>query len=106
MFRSGKPAASIPGRSVILTDDGIATGSTMFAAIEVVKAQQPHELIVAVPVAPPSRLQSVQELCDRVICLEAPDNFVAVGQFYETFVPVSDEQVVDLLREHSSTLHR
>ena len=100
LFRSGKPAATVLGRSVILTDDGIATGSTMFAAIEVIKAQQPHELIVAVPVAPPGTLGRLQKQCDRVICLSAPADFMAVGQFYETFFSVSDQQVVELLNSH------
>lgn len=104
LFRSDNPAARIAGRSVILTDDGIATGSTMFAAIEVVKAQQPHELIVAVPVAPPKTLGRLQQQCDRVVCLSAPAHFMAVGQFYESFLPISDQQVVDLLNSHRSPI--
>lgn len=104
LFRSGKPAASMAGRSVILTDDGVATGSTMFAAIEVVKAQQPHELIIAVPVSPPSTLLELKRRCDRVICLSAPPDFMAVGQFYSAFQPVSDQQVVDLLNTHRSSV--
>lgn len=104
LFRSGKPAASMAGRSIILTDDGIATGATMFAAIEVIKAQRPHELIVAVPVAPSSTLQRVEQQCDQLICLLTPTHFMAVGQFYEEFSQVSDQQVVDLLRGHHTPL--
>ncbi|MEX1027398.1 MAG: phosphoribosyltransferase family protein [Candidatus Paceibacterota bacterium] len=99
LFRPVRPAASISGRSVILTDDGIATGSTMFAAIEVVKGREPHEVIVAVPVAPAERIEALRQRCDRLICLHAPVVFWAVGQFYESFDPVEDDQVVELLRE-------
>jgi predicted phosphoribosyltransferase len=105
LFRSGRSAALITGRSVILTDDGIATGSTMFAAIGFIKTRQPHELIVAVPVSPPSTLRQLQQQCDRVVCVAAPADFMAVGQFYETFLPVSDEQVADLLRSRDSSAH-
>jgi predicted phosphoribosyltransferase len=99
MFRAVRPAAPLSGRCVILTDDGIATGSTMFAAIEVVKAHQPHELIVAIPVAPADRLESIRARCNRLICLQAPIAFWAVGQFYESFEPVEDDEVVAILRE-------
>ena len=103
LFRSGQPAARVKDRSVILTDDGIATGSTMHAAIEVIRAQKPHELIVAVPVAPPSRIEEIQGRCDRVICLETPYNFMAVGQFYQSFQPVRDSEVVQQLMRHAAT---
>lgn len=102
LFRAVRPAAPIPGRSVILTDDGIATGSTMFAAIEVVEGQHPHELIVAVPVAPPDRLDAIRGRCDRLICLYAPIAFWAVGQFYESFETVEDDDVVETLRKFAS----
>jgi predicted phosphoribosyltransferase len=99
MFRGVRPAARLTGRSVIVTDDGIATGSTMLAALRVARAQRPHELIVAVPVASPSRLEEVCRWCDEVVCLLAPEDFWAIGQFYEDFAQVSDERVVELLRE-------
>jgi putative phosphoribosyl transferase len=102
LFRAIRPAASVAGRTVIVTDDGIATGSTMIAALRTVRAQGPHELIVAVPVAPPERLAEVRRLCDDVVCLLAPEYFQAVGQFYEDFTGVEDDQVVDLLREFTS----
>lgn len=97
MFRSIRPAASLEGRSVIVTDDGIATGSTMFAALEVFKAHHPHEVIVAVPVAPPSTVEELRPHCDEVICLMAPEWFMAIGQFYEDFSPVEDEEVCAVL---------
>lgn len=97
LFRGIRPAALVTGRSVIVTDDGIATGSTMIAALKTVRAQKPHELIVAVPVASPDRLPEVGRLCDEVVCLLAPEDFWAVGQFYEDFSPVADERAADLL---------
>ena len=98
LFRAVRPRARITGRSVIVTDDGIATGSTMIAALQSVKTQKPREVIVAVPVASPDRLTEVSRWCDEVVCVDTPDMFWAVGQFYEDFQPVEDEQVVEMLR--------
>jgi putative phosphoribosyl transferase len=97
LYRNVRPPASIKGRSVILTDDGIATGSSMIAALKEVDAKWPHELIVAVPVAPPDRLAEVHCHCDEVICLLTPD-FLSIGQFYEDFPPVKSAEAVELLR--------
>jgi predicted phosphoribosyltransferase len=72
----------------------------MIAALQLLKTQQPYEVIVAVPVAPPDRLAEVDRLCDGVECLLAPPAFWAIGQFYEDFTQVEDEQVVELLRRH------
>jgi predicted phosphoribosyltransferase len=99
LFRTARPQARLEGRSVIITDDGIATGSTMIAALHVVRHQQPHELIVAVPVAPPQRLDPIRERCDQFICLHTPEDFWAVGQFYQDFEQIEDDQVLKLLRE-------
>ena len=99
MFRAVRPAAEVKGRSVIVTDDGIATGSTMLAALQTVRLHQPAELIVAVPVAPPDRLQPIRAHCDRLVYLEAPQEFYAVGQFYLSFEQVSDEEACELLRQ-------
>jgi predicted phosphoribosyltransferase len=98
LFRDVRPQAPVAGRSVIVTDDGIATGSTMIAALQAVKAQNPREVIVAVPVASPDRLQEVRRWCDDVVCLLSPDEFWAIGQFYADFSQVEDEQAIDLLR--------
>lgn len=103
LFRAIRPQASAAGRSVIVTDDGIATGATMMAALRTVKMQQPRELIVAVPVASPDRLEGVARLCDDVVCLFAPEGFWAIGQFYDDFTQVEDEQVVELLRTFAPT---
>jgi hypothetical protein len=101
LLRAVRAQAPVTGRSVIVTDDGIATGSTMIAALKTVRAQRPHELIVAVPVAPEDRLEEVRALCDRVVCLSVPELFWAVGQFYRKFGEVSDERVVEVLREYA-----
>jgi putative phosphoribosyl transferase len=102
LFRDVRPQAPVAGRSVIVTDDGIATGSTMIAALKVVKAQHPREVIVAVPVGSPDRLEDVRRWCDELVCLLSPEEFWAVGQFYADFRPVEDEQVVRILREFSA----
>jgi predicted phosphoribosyltransferase len=98
LFRAARPQAAVAGRSVIVTDDGIATGSTMIAALQALRGQHPHEVIVAVPVAAPDRLDEVRRHCDEVVCLLTPTLFWAIGQFYEDFRQVEDEQVVSLLR--------
>lgn len=99
LFRAVRPPARVTGRSVIVTDDGIATGSTMIAALRAVRAEHPHELIMAVPVAPPERLEQMRPLCDAVVCLLAPHDFHAVSQFYDAFDAVEDDEVLRLLRE-------
>jgi predicted phosphoribosyltransferase/dienelactone hydrolase len=99
LFRGARPAARLTGRSVIVTDDGIATGSTMLAALRVVRAQKPHELIVAVPVASPDRIEEVRGECDEVVYLLAPKDLRAISQFYQDFAQVPDERVAQLLRE-------
>ena len=100
LFRNRNSIALIKDRTVILTDDGVATGATMFAAIALIQSQQPHELIVAIPVAPPDTLQKIRARCNRVVCLESPERFMAVGQFYEEFLAVSDDEVVAILKGH------
>jgi predicted phosphoribosyltransferase len=99
LVRGVRPPAPVAGRSVIVTDDGIATGSTMIAALQALRAQQPREVIVAVPVAPPDRLHEVARWCDEVVCLLSPEGFWSIGQFYEDFTQVEDAEVVRLLRE-------
>ena len=104
MFRRVRPRATIAGRTVIVTDDGIATGATMIAALHTVRAAGAAEIIVAVPVASPDRIEAIRGLCDRVVCLLAPEAFWAVGQFYRDFEQVEDERVVELLREYGSPI--
>ncbi len=85
------------GRIVIVIDDGLATGSTMIAALHALKAKKPAQLICAVPVAPPDTLERVRASADKVVCLSAPVEFYAVGQFYQDFQQVEDEEVVATL---------
>ncbi len=99
LVRAVRPQAPVAGRSVLVTDDGIATGSTMIAALQAVRSQNAREVLVAVPVASPNRLAEVRRWCDEVVCLLAPDGFWAIGQFYADFRPVEDEEVIRLLRE-------
>jgi len=100
MFRAVRPQAPIAGRTVILTDDGIATGATMIAALHWVRAAGAKEIIVAVPVGSPDRLDAIRPLCDRLVCLERPEAFWAIGQFYRDFEQVEDARVVELLRDY------
>ncbi|MDP1559482.1 MAG: phosphoribosyltransferase family protein [Nitrosomonas sp.] len=87
------------GRVVIVIDDGLATGSTMIAALHALRNKKPAELICAVPVAPPDTLDKVRRYADRVVCLSAPVNFQAVGQFYINFPQVTDEEVIAILAD-------
>ncbi len=98
IFRDARAAASVAGRSVIVTDDGVATGSTMIAALQTIRAQHPKELIVAVPVAPKDTIAELKRWADEVVCVMAADHFYAVGQYYTHFEPVEDEEAVQLLR--------
>ena len=99
LFRGGASLANVAGRSVIVTDDGVATGSTLIAALNVVNALNPLEVIVAVPVAPLDRVSILNEYCDRLICLIKALDFRAVGQFYRSFQPVEDAEAARLLQE-------
>jgi putative phosphoribosyl transferase len=104
MYRQVRPPVSITGRSVIVTDDGIATGATMIAALKSIGTQRPYELIAAIPVAPEGRLEEIQRLCRTVICLLVPPDFRSVGQFYNDFSAVDDQDVLRILRENAQPL--
>lgn len=98
-FRDGRSPVSLLGRVAVIVDDGIATGSTAQAACDVARALGAEKVILAVPVGSREAVNALTGKADEVISLEIPDNFFAVGQWYEDFSPVSDEDVVRLLRE-------
>ncbi len=86
------------GRVVIVVDDGLATGATMISALHALRAKKPAKLIAAVPVSPPDTLRKVEKLADETVCLEVPEYFMAVGQFYSDFPQVEDEEVIAQLK--------
>jgi putative phosphoribosyl transferase len=97
LYTGGRNSIDPVGRIVIVVDDGLATGSTMIAALHALRQRQPARLICAVPVAPPETAAEVAKSCDELVCLETPEYFYAVGQFYRHFPQVEDDEVVAAL---------
>jgi putative phosphoribosyl transferase len=97
LYRGNRPAPDVRDRTVILIDDGLATGSTMRAAVAALRQQQPARLIVAVPVAAPATCREFQEEVDETVCVDTPVPFYAVGVWYENFSQTTDEEIRDLL---------
>jgi len=89
------------GKTVIITDDGIATGATMISAINCIKMKEPKSIFVALPVGPAETIYELLKIVKSVICLMKPEYFMAVGEFYEEFCQISDLEVIDTLREFS-----
>ncbi len=98
-YRGGRAPLSVKGQTVILVDDGIATGSSMQVAITALRQMNPSRLVVAVPVAPISTCRRLMPELDDLICLYMPESFYAIGQFYEDFSQVSDQEVTHLLHK-------
>jgi putative phosphoribosyl transferase len=98
LYRDDRPPPEVRGHTVILIDDGLATGATMRAAAAALRQQQPARLIIAVPVAAPSTCEELRDAADEIICAITPEPFYAVGLWYEDFSPTTDEEVRDLLR--------
>ena len=96
-YRGGRPGPELAGKTVILVDDGIATGASMLAAVRAVRAAKPEKIVVAVPVGPLSTCRQIGGEADDVVCATTPVRFEAVGQVYADFHQVSDEEVRDLL---------
>jgi putative phosphoribosyl transferase len=98
LYRSDKPLPAVQGRVVIIIDDGLATGSTMKAAVAALRQQQPKRLVVAVPTAPAETCQELRQMADEVVCLVTPEPFYAVGGSYVDFGQTTDEEVRDLIK--------
>jgi predicted phosphoribosyltransferase len=97
LYRGDRPPLDVRGRTVILVDDGLATGATMHAAIKALRQQQPARIVVAVPTASPETCDELKREVDEVICATTPDPFYAVGLWYEDFSQTTDEEVRELL---------
>lgn len=101
-YRGGREPLTLKGRTVILVDDGVATGNTMAAAVRLARDEGAARVVVAVPVAPPDTLERLRALADEAVCLLAPESFMAIGQFYGDFEQVDDEEAMRLLRESAA----
>ena len=102
-YRDGRAVIALQGRIVLLVDDGLATGSTMAAAVQAVRSLAPAKIVVAVPVGAPQSCGELAALADEVVCLRQPEYFAAVGQWYLDFEQTSDAEVRELLQERSAT---
>ncbi|HSF42223.1 MAG TPA: phosphoribosyltransferase family protein [Thermoanaerobaculia bacterium] len=103
LYTPDRLATELAGRVVIVLDDGVATGSTMLAALEQVRARGPYQLVAAMAVAPREAVAKLARVADEVVCLASPEPFFAVGLFFEDFSQVSDDEVMSILEED---LHR
>jgi putative phosphoribosyl transferase len=104
LYRKGKRLPSLEGKTIILVDDGVATGATMKAAIITLKEEKLKKLIVALPVAPAGMADEIEQMADTLICIETPFDFMAVGAYYHDFTQVTDEEVIDLLKRSAEDL--
>ncbi len=102
LYRGSRPTAQIEGRTVIVVDDGIATGASMRAALKALRTLKPAKIIVAVPVAPIDTRERLQDVADEFVCVLSPADFQAVGQFYRNFDQTSDDEVRALLAQFNS----
>jgi len=100
-YKESQPI-KLENKTVLIIDDGIATGNTILATVALVSKQNPKKIVVAIPVASPSAIRNLTKHpnVQEVICLQTPENFMAVGQFYERFFPVSDEKAITILENH------
>jgi len=101
LYRPHRHARDLQGKTVILVDDGIATGATMKVAIQAARTAGATQVVVAIPVAAPSSVRELEGEADEVVCLDAPEDFYAVGQAYQSFDQVSDEEVISILDRNS-----
>jgi putative phosphoribosyl transferase len=103
-YRGSAPNPEIAGREIILVDDGVATGSTLKAALQSLHKRGAKTVIVAAPVGPSDTIREFQQEADRVVCLSTPDPFYAIGQFYENFNQTTDGEVIELLKQSKQEL--
>jgi len=106
LYRGTRPPADVRGRTVILVDDGLATGATMLAAVRALRVQQPARIVVAVPVASPDVCELLTQQVDEVICAVTPTPLFSVGHWYEDFSQTPDEEVRALLAEQQQSVHQ
>lgn len=105
LYREGRPAVPIGDRTVVLVDDGLATGSTMMAACRALRVESPRRIIVAVPVASTQACGQIRQVADEIVCTMMPESFVAIGPWYENFSQTTDEEVRELLERASREAH-
>ena len=103
-YRGHLSPLALGGKTVILVDDGVATGASLLAGIRAVRAFEPAKTVVAVPVAPPETCERLADEVDDLVCIATPERFGAVGQFYDDFSEVCDEEVIQLLTRHNRAL--
>lgn len=96
-YRGDQPEPALAGKTVVLVDDGVATGSTAFACLEQIRNADAVKVILAIPVGPPSTVKELNDVADEVVCLKTPRSFMGVGQFYDRFDQVSDEEAMTYL---------
>lgn len=97
LYRGDRPFPDLKAKTVILVDDGLATGASMRAAVAALREEKPTRIIVAVPVAAPETCDAFRSIADEIVCAETPEPFQAVGQWYEDFSQTTDDDVKDLL---------
>jgi putative phosphoribosyl transferase len=102
VFRAGRPPLDVEGKTVVLVDDGIATGASIRVAIAALRQRRTAEIVVAAPVVPLSTYERLRKEADDVICVHTPKSFYAIGEFYDDFSQVTDEEVIELLRQTAS----
>jgi putative phosphoribosyl transferase len=106
LYRAGRPAVELAGRVVLLIDDGLATGSSMKAAVQAVRARKPSRIVVAVPVGAPDTCREFEAIADEIVCARMPEHFNAVGLWYRDFSQTTDDEVRELLHHHPETVGR
>ncbi len=106
LYRTQRPLPQLRGKTVIVVDDGVATGSTILVALRSLRKQQPGTLVLAVPVGPPDVIARLQGEADRVVCLAQPEDFFAVGQFFADWTQLSDQDVTEILNRRRAELEQ